>query len=75
MCNACFCNNKITTTTTFTVEYKESIIIIRNVPCFECPVCGETTFSDEVSTKLEVIVESAKKILQEISIIDYAKVA
>lgn len=75
MCNACFNDNKIVTTTTFTVEYKKSIIIIRNVPCFECTICGETTFSDEVSTKLEILVESAKKILQDISIIDYEKVA
>lgn len=37
----------------------------------ECPICGETTFSDEVSSKLETLVNSAKKILQEISIIDY----
>ena len=75
MCNACFNNDKIETTTTFTVEYNNCIIVIRNVPCLECPICGETTFSDEVSSKLETLVNSAKKILQEISIIDYKKVA
>lgn len=75
MCNACFNDNKIKTTTTFTVEYNNCIIVIRNVPCLECPICGETTFSDEVSSKLETLVNSAKKILQEISIIDYKKVA
>ena len=75
MCNACFRNDKIKTTTTFTVEYKGCIIVIRNVPCLECPVCGETTFTDEVSERLEKIVNSAKTVLQDISVIDYLKVA
>ena len=49
MCNACFSNDKIKTKTTFTVEYKDSIIVVRNVPCLECPICGEVTFTNEVS--------------------------
>ena len=75
MCRACFDNNKIQTKTTFTVEYKECLIIVRNVPCLECQLCGEVTFSDEVSAHLEVIVDSAKNTLQEVSVIDYSKVA
>ena len=75
MCNSCFRDNKIKTFTTFTVEYKGCIIVVRNVPCLECQVCGETTFTDEVSAKLEKIVTDAKMILQEVSIIDYSKVA
>ena len=75
MCNACFRDDKINTFTTFTVEYNDCIIVIRNVPCLECQVCGETTFSDEVSERLEKIVNAAKSVLQDISIIDYSKVA
>ena len=75
MCNACFKDDKIKTSTTFTVEYKGCIIVIRNVPCLECPICGETTFTDEVSERLEKIVNSAKTVLQDISVIDYLKVA
>lgn len=75
MCSACFRDDKLKTTTTFTVEYKGSIIIVRNVPCFECQVCGEITFSDSVSAKLEELVTAAKAVLQEISIIDFGKVA
>ena len=59
MCNACFRDDKIKTSTTFTVEYKGCIIVVRNVPCLECPICGETTFADEVSERLEKIVNSA----------------
>ncbi len=75
MCNACFRDDKIKTSTTFTVEYKGCIIVVRNVPCLECPICGETTFADEVSERLEKIVNSAKAVLQDISVIDYLKVA
>ncbi len=75
MCNACFSDNKIKTKTTFTVEYKECIIVIKNVPCLECDVCGEITFTDEVSEKLEVLVNAAKKLMQDISVIDYCKAA
>jgi hypothetical protein len=41
----------------------------------ECQMCGEVMFSDEVSAKLETIVEAAKKVVQEISVIDYNKAA
>jgi len=75
MCNACFGDNKVHTLTTFTVEYNGCIIVVRNVPCLECQVCGEVTFSDEVSERLEEIVSAAKNVFQEISIIDYSKAA
>lgn len=75
MCNSCFKDDKIKTHTTFTVEYKGCIIVIRNVPCLECQICGEITFTDEVSAQLEKIVNSAKTVLQDISVIDYSKVA
>ena len=75
MCNACLSDEKIETKTTFTVEYNECLIVVKNVPCYECPRCGEIIFSDKVSEKLETLVESAKKIMQDISIIDFAKIA
>lgn len=61
MCSACFGDTKIRSRTTFTVEYNECIIVIKNVPCLECGVCGEITFSDEVSANIEMIVDAAKK--------------
>lgn len=75
MCNSCFDDNKIATTTTFTVEYKDCIIVIKNVPCLECRICGEETFTDEVSERLELIVEAAKKVVASVSIIDYTHAA
>ena len=75
MCSACFNENKLKTKTTFTVDYNDCIIIIKNVPCLECEVCGEIAFTDEVSAKIELLVNSAKKLMPEISVIDYCKVA
>lgn len=75
MCKHCFSDKKMETKTAFTVEYNDCIIVVKNVPCLECPVCGEITFTNEVFDKLELIVSVAKKLMQEISVIDYTKAA
>ncbi len=61
--------------TTHVVNYNGCLIVIKNVPCEECAQCGEVEYSDEVMKQLETIVNNAKKLLQEFSIIDYSKVA
>lgn len=71
----CKANEVISSTTTHVVNYKGCLIIIKNVPCDECVQCGEVFLSDEVVVRLEKIVESAKKMMQEISVLDYNKVA
>ena len=72
-----FCKNKtfIVSTTTHVVNYQNSIIIIRNVPCLECDQCGEKYYTDEVAEKLERLVNSAKQLMQEISVVDYKTAA
>ena len=72
-----FCKNEIhiETTTTYVVNYKNSVIIIKNVPCLECKQCGEKFYTDEVAEKLEKIVDLSKKLMQEISVIDYKTAA
>lgn len=75
MCNECFKIEKKQTTTIFTVEVNHNIIVIRNVPCFECPLCGEITFSDEVSAKLESIIAAVRSVAQDVAVIDYSKAA
>ena len=57
MCNKCFHDNKISTTAMFSVDKGDYTISIGNVPCLKCPNCGEVTFTDEVSAKLEKMVE------------------
>ena len=75
MCMYCNCDTLKPSTTTHVVNYKGCIIIIKNVPCEECEQCGEKYYSDEVAERLERIVNSAKRLMQELSVLDYAKAA
>ena len=75
MCMLCKCDTVKQSTTTHVVNYNGSVIIIKNVPCEECGQCGEIFYTDEVAERLEEMVNDAKKLLQEISVIDYSKVA
>jgi len=60
---------------THVVNYKNCLIIIKNVPCIECNQCGEKFFTDEVAEILDKIISVAKKFSQEISVIDYQQAA
>jgi len=62
-------------TTTFTVDMKETLVVIRNVPATLCSLCGNEWFSDEVSTSIENIVEEAKNIHRQVEVTQYRKVA
>ena len=75
MCMFCKCNTMKQSTTTHVVNYKNCIIIVKNVPCEECEQCGEKYYTDEVAEKLEMIVNAAKQLAQEISVMDYTKAA
>lgn len=61
--------------TTHVVNYKDCIIVIKNVPCLECDRCGEKYYTDDVVEKLEEIIDTAKKMMQEIAVIDYQQAA
>ena len=65
-----YCKNSTTVNST-----TNCIIVIKNVPCLECEQCGEKYYTDEVAERLETIVNMAKKLMQEIAVIDYPQVA
>ena len=71
----CKCDTVQKSTTTHVVNYKGCVIVVKNVPCEECEQCGEKFYTDEVAERLEVMVDAAKKLMQEISVIDFSKVA
>ena len=75
MCMFCRCDTVKETVTTHVVNYKNCIIVIKNVPCEECAQCGERFYTDEVAERLEKLVSAAKQLMQEISVIDYRKAA
>lgn len=62
-------------TTTYMVDLKDCIIVIRNVPCEECPLCGEKVFSDSVMHKLEEIIGKVCEVATEVFVTDYTKAA
>lgn len=61
--------------TTSVTDLGRCLIIVRNVPCFKCSECSEIIYSADVVQHLEKIIEAAKKLMQEVSIIDYAQAA
>jgi YgiT-type zinc finger domain-containing protein len=71
----CKCKEVVESVTTHVVNYKGCVIVIKNVPCEECEQCGEKFYSNEVARHLEKIVNVAKNLMQEISVIDYSKSA
>lgn len=75
MCMYCKCKTTTPSFTTHVVNYKNCLIIIKNVPCEECEQCGEKYYSNEVAKQLENLVNIAKQLMQEIAIIDYSKAA
>lgn len=75
VCMFCKGNVMKESLTTHVVNYKNCVIVIKNVPCEECEQCGEKYYTDEVAERLESMVDAAKKLMQEIAVIDYSKVA
>ena len=74
MCIFCKCGSVKASFTTHVVNYNGEIIVIKNVPCEECEQCGEKYYTDEVAEKIEKMVNLAKQMMQEIAVLDYAKV-
>ena len=49
MCMYCKNSTAVESTTTHVVNYKNCIIVIKNVPCLECEQCGEKYYTDAVA--------------------------
>ncbi len=73
-CYSCGADTKKGTTTSVT-DLGDCLVIVRNVPCYKCTECNEIFYTGDIVDALEKIIDSAKKLMQEISIIDFKKVA
>lgn len=71
MCNG----NVMDDTTTFMCDLNSCIVIIKNVPCRKCTQCGEISYSDEVSKKIQKIIMNLKKSVTDIAVTDYKHAA
>ncbi|MGN0194178.1 MAG: YgiT-type zinc finger protein [Pseudoramibacter sp.] len=74
LCTRCG-GNATKTTTTDVTDLGYCLVIIRNVPCYQCDDCDEIIYTGDVVKKIEKIINSAKKLMQEISVVDYKKIA
>ena len=74
---ACFyCKGDvIPSTTVYTAQIGNAIIIIKNVPCEECEQCGEIEISHEVMMKIDHMIEAATQLMQDVAILDYRTAA
>lgn len=73
-CSECGANTEKGFTTSVT-DLGKCLIIVRNVPCYKCIECNEIIYTADVVQHLEQIIETAKKLMQQISIIDYSEAA
>lgn len=62
-------------TTVYTVQIDNTVIVIKNVPCEECEQCGEIEISHEVMQNIDKIINNAKQLMQEVAVIDYKMTA
>ena len=53
--------NVVKDTTTFTVDMKSGVVVVRNVPAFICQQCGEEWLEDDQTAQLEKIVARARQ--------------
>ena len=61
-------------TTTSVTDLGGCLVIVRNVPCYKCSECNEIYYTGDVVEKLEKIIETTRKAMEDISVVDYAKV-
>jgi len=59
--------------TTFMTELDNCIIIIKNVPSQVCTQCGEISYSNDVAKQLELLINSVRSVITEITVINYTE--
>lgn len=62
-------------TTSEAIEMEFGLLVIRNIPCYKCEECDEIFYTGDVVKKIEEITERVKLLMQEITIVDFAKAA
>ncbi|MBP3818622.1 MAG: YgiT-type zinc finger protein [Butyrivibrio sp.] len=65
----------IHSTTVYTVQVGNAVIVIKNVPCEECGQCGEIEISHDVMIKIDHLIETATQLMQDVAVIDYQTAA
>lgn len=58
-------------TTTHTVQLKNCVVAIKNVPCMKCEQCGEDVLSADTVARIERILHTVKKAVAEITVVNF----
>lgn len=53
------------------VDMDDCIIIVRQVPSYVCPECGEVMYTASVAKQIEQYVDAAKSAMSDLSVINY----
>ena len=48
-------------TTTFAVDLKFGVVVVREVPALVCEICGEAWIDDPIAEKLEAAIADARR--------------
>ena len=51
------------------------LLVIRNIPCYKCTECDEILYTGDVVEQIEQIISSAKKLTQQLMVVDYSTAA
>lgn len=57
--------------TTFMIDLGNCIVIVKNVPSQVCKQCGDVSYSNEVATQIEKLVNEVRNAYTEIVITNY----
>ena len=61
--------------TTFTVDMKNTLVVIRSVPATLCSLCGNEWLTDEIAARVEKLVVEAKNNHHMVEVSEYREVA
>ncbi len=62
-------------TTTFAVDLKFGVVVVREVPALVCSKCGDAWIDDAVAAKLEAVVAGAREKQAEVEVTQWRLVA
>ena len=57
--------------TIHTVQLKNCVVVIKNVPCLKCEQCGEVVLSADTVEKIEHILQTVEKAVAEITVVNF----
>ena len=67
-----FCKGEMKPSTTIhTVQLKNCVVVIKNVPCLKCEQCGEVVLSADTVEKIEHILQTVEKAVAEITVVNF----